>query len=102
MNAKENHGRRTKEIVKQGEVIINIKIKKLQYIGPIMGRYRYGLLKLTILGKIRREKSNNRGRNLRGWFNSISPELFRAAAKKFRIWIMTLNPIFMRVETVRD
>lgn len=66
---------------KQWEVIINIKIRLLKYLGHIVGGQRYKMLRLIIQDKIREERSIGRKRISRLW-NLSSQKLFRVMANK--------------------
>ena len=88
-------------LLKQTELNTEVKIRKLQYLGPIMRGTRYQMLQVIIQGKIVGKRSVERRRmswlrNLKEWFNCSSNHLFRAAVNKLKIIMMIAN---LRQET---
>ncbi|CAG9831529.1 unnamed protein product [Diabrotica balteata] len=78
------------------EVLITIKSRKLQFFGHIMqNESRYALLQAILQGNIFGKHGLERRRtwlkNLRIWFNTISVQLYRAAAEKIKIAMMIDN-----------
>uniref|UniRef100_A0A8D8RKM6 Uncharacterized protein n=1 Tax=Cacopsylla melanoneura TaxID=428564 RepID=A0A8D8RKM6_9HEMI len=78
---------------KDREVMITIKVRKLQYFGHIMrNESRYTLLQAILQGKIFGKRGPGRRtpwlKNLRTWYNKTTPQLFRIAADKIKIAMM--------------
>lgn len=78
------------------EVLLNIKKRKLEYLGHLMRGQKYTFLQNIMQGKIQGRRSIGRRRmswmrNLREWFGCTTNELFKTAVNKIRIALMISN-----------
>ncbi|CAG9837924.1 unnamed protein product [Diabrotica balteata] len=83
-------------INKQKEVVLSVKMRKLQYLGHIKRENKYQLLQLIMQGKIEGRRSIGRRRmswlrNLREGFACTSIQLFRAEQFRVKIAMMIAN-----------
>lgn len=78
------------------EVLLNIKKRKLEYLGHLMRGQKYTFLQNIMQGKIQGRRNPGRRRmswmrNLREWFGCTTNELFKTAVNKIRIALMISN-----------
>uniref|UniRef100_A0A8D8MAZ5 Uncharacterized protein n=2 Tax=Cacopsylla melanoneura TaxID=428564 RepID=A0A8D8MAZ5_9HEMI len=82
---------------KEKEIIVTVKIRKLEFLGHIMrNESRYLLLQKILQGKVHGKRGPGRRRiswlkNLRTWYNQTTSQLFRTAVNKVQIAIMIAN-----------